>query len=435
MMTEDDYQLLHEMNIRDVDEPIQHGEMLPKTIISPAVLAKRDEWNELVAFLEKWFCEPDVDAFKIVLSVYAAHLYQNDPIWLFVISPPGSGKTSIAIRGLSFLPNTHPVGDININSFLSGYGENNGLLGNLTKNYKGNGVILFPDFTSLLSKRHEQKAEIMGQMRQIYDGYYSKTVGNKSESVFWRGKVTCIAAVTPALENYWGTHRSLGERFLNVRWKQPDGLMTAEFAERQVDHEKEIRDGFEKLVKAYVGVTKDDKGNEIVKIHEVYIEKDRELGLKDLAYIVSLLRTNVTRDSKSRKIVDVDEAESPSRIAKSLAMVAKGSATLDRRASIDASDLDLAHRVAKDSIDKQRGKVMNELLEGKIVNGDVVYEVTMSELVKTTDLPNAALTRVLEDLEILKIIDIEERVDEIWIRLTPKISKCWDNCIPITKET
>lgn len=425
--SEDDYELPQHTNEPELDNVIQ----LPTRVQSPVVTKKEEQWGKLISFLDKWFCEPDVEALKICLSVYACHCYlENDPIWMFVISPPGSGKTSVAIRALSFLPNTHMIGDLNTNSFLSGFGENNGLLGNLTKKHNGNGVLLFPDFTSFLSKRQDVKTELMGQMRQIYDGYYSKSVGNKGDTVWWRGKVSCVAAVTPALENYWGTHRSLGERFLNVRWRQPNGPEMAEFAERQIDHEGEIRDRFDQLVRDYVDSESSD-------FRGVGIEKGRELGLKHLAYIVSILRTNVTRDNRTRRVVDVDEPESPARIAKSLAMIAKGSATLDRRASINAYDLELSHRVALDSMDKNRGKVMKQMFDGRLINGQLVYERMIEGehgLKKTTKMPEAMLTRVLEDLQELEVIRVEERSDYTLVSLTEKVEKSWDDSIGFSAD-
>jgi hypothetical protein len=440
MFEDDDFELMRSMGISS-KEPDSDGGLVdvkPKEL-SEIVIQKRKEWKRLTNFLEKWFYKPDMEALKICLSVYCSHMFINDPIWMFIISPPGSGKTSIAIKALGFLPNTYKLGDINVNSFLSGYGENNGILGNLTEKHSGNGVLLFPDFTGLLTKKYDTRAEIMGQMRQIYDGYYSKSVGNKSEVITWKGKVTCIAAVTPVLENYWGTHRSLGERFLNVRWKQPDGLLTAEYAERQVDHETEIRDTFEKLVREYVGVLvtgedKERKESVPVSSYEVHIEKDRILGLRDLDFICSILRTNVTRDNKTRKIVDVDEPETPTRIAKSLAMIAKGSATLDHKTSIDASDLALSHRVAIDSIDKHRGKVMAEMLDGKFVDGHIKYEISKEELETKVDLPPATFKRVLEDLTVLKVIVTEDRSSGEVVMLTHKIASCWDNCISYEAE-
>jgi hypothetical protein len=393
-------------------------EQLSLPHVETIVDTKLRQFNQLSQFLEHWYYKPDMDAVKICLSTYVAHTYLADnPVWLFIIGPPGSGKTSVAIRSISFLPQTHMIGNLSENSFLSGFGVNNGILGKLTLRHNGNGVLLFPDFTSLLDKRDFVRNEIAGQMRLIYDGYYSKEVGNKDESIVWKGKVTCLAAVTPALEHYWSINRSLGERFMYLRWENDNGEGCIESSKRQVGKERVIEDEFRKRILEYVDVD---------SLRAVEIEDNEQLGLNGICSMVSILRTNVHREvgrGGKRTITDVDVPEAPTRISKMLTMIARGSATLDRRKKIDFYDLCLAKRVAIDSIPSNRCKVIKALID------NINYSLTFVELKEITGACRAVIERTIEDLIELKVVTITTGAINRWVNLLPEYCKAWEDSI------
>src|SRR5581483_465565 len=75
--------------------------------------------NEL---LEEWYYKPDLQAVRIVLGTIAAHyLNIGDPAWLFIVAPPGAGKTTMSLMGAAGLPQVIPIGDVTENTFLSGF--------------------------------------------------------------------------------------------------------------------------------------------------------------------------------------------------------------------------------------------------------------------------------------------------------------------------
>lgn len=390
----------------------------PPVITTPIkedlVSRKIRQFKELSDFLSEWFYKPDMDAVKICLSTYASHSYMSDdPVWLFIIGVSGSGKTSIAIRSVGFLPDCHEVNDITTNGFLSGYGEGNGILGKLTKKHNGNGVLLFPDFTSILSMPIVEREKIVGQLRRIYDGKFSKTIGNKDDNVSWEGKVSVLAATTPALEDYWMVNRNLGERFMYLRWKSGNPQETARYAKKQVGNKRFIHENFKRLVLDFTDLP----------FNSVDMPADEDLGLDGIADMVSKLRCAVKREIQgSKRIVSgVDEPELPTRISQSLAMIARGSATLDRRAKIDLYDLFLAKRVAMDSVPKNRRILMN------ILFADQNYEQSIDELQRKAGLADSVFDRCLEDLRLLDGIVITQGVNYKWATVTQGMIKAWED--------
>lgn len=379
------------------------------------VVEYQTRWDSLVTYLNQWWYKPDTEALRIALSCYVAHHYiQDDPVWLFLIGVPGSGKTSIGIRSLSFLPSTHSESKVGANTFISGFGDDNGLLQMLTKKHGGSGVVLFSDFSVFLSLRPDVRDELISEMRAIYDGNHCRHLGNKG-IVHWKGKVTMVAACTPALESYWALTRSLGERFMYVRWgggKVADLNTISDYAVKQIGHESEIKDGLEKRLLHLVNPD---------NLQTVDGAIDWEsTGLRDLATLVAKLRVTIQRETlgSKRQIVSIDTPEFPTRIMKSLAQIARGSATIARRDTIGDVDLKLARRVALDTLPTNRAKVVRALVR------DLEYEGRSNKLLQSTGIPKVTFYRTIEDLVAIGaasvyIIDEDEKV----VSLTPEFKE------------
>src|SRR6266581_8901964 len=72
------------------------------------------------------------------------------------------------------------------------------------------------DFTSILTMHRDARGEIFSQLREIYDGQYSKAWGTGKE-VNWHGKVGILAGVTGIIDRENAFNSALGERFLMYR--------------------------------------------------------------------------------------------------------------------------------------------------------------------------------------------------------------------------
>ena len=144
----------------------------------------------------------------------------------------------------------------------------------------------------------------------------------------------------------------------------------------------EIGIDFRRLIEAYVD---DDH------LHAVKVSKAVSDGIDGLADIISRLRTRVHRFTygRRREITRIDEPEMPTRTAKSLLSIAKGSATLDRRGEADTNDMQLAKRVALDSIPTSRFKILFPLLD------TLDYKATLEDIIKYSKLPLTPLKEVI----------------------------------------
>ena len=96
------------------------------------------------------------------------------------------------------------------------------------------GVMVFKDFTSMISKNEQSRMTIMGQLREIYDGAYTKRTGN-GEDVLWNGKIGAIAGVTEAIFQHMESMSAMGDRFVLYQIKQPDRVQVTKYKINQIN--------------------------------------------------------------------------------------------------------------------------------------------------------------------------------------------------------
>lgn len=364
-------------------------------------LDKEKEWVQICEYLNHWYYKPDLDALAIALAVYAAHTrLDNKAVWLFVIGPSGTGKTEIVCNAIKTLPSVFEKSDISASALISGRSikeGGNSLLFKLPRMGSGKdptntqGVIVFKDFTSILTRRPDIRAEIMSQLREVHDGSYSPVKGTKTMD--WKGKVTIIAACTPALERHWGVQRELGERFIQVRWPREDGVATAFKAADQIDNST-IIPKFQFMIKNFVDV-ESLQGKTLHPPAEEFVY---------LAEMAANMRGTIIRDQGGHNIIDVPAYEAPTRLVKAMMQIAMGHAMLFRRLVPNEKDIELARRIALDSISINRLRVINNIGNG----------TSQSMIVAATGMQYSSVNWTIEELRALKVLIEKKSADSIY---------------------
>ena len=326
--------------------------------------------------LLKWFEAPDLQAVRIVLGAARTHyLNIGDPVWLFLVAPPGSGKTTMNIMATSGLPQVLMIGDLTPNTFLSGmHGAHNpGILEQLggkqieenkLKIVTGNALFLLKDFTTVLSMRPDKKAEILSQLREIYDGQYTKSFGT-GVTKQWNGRISILAAVTPIIDRHYSIFNTLGERFLQVHWHRPP-LQAGIAAQKQQGKEGQIRNQLKKQVrKLFLDSTVNGNKRTPPKLPKKKLER-----MASFAEIIAKARTHVYRDRYSRQIDYVPEAEANTRIAKQLSALEKGIASLEQKPSVTEAELQDIFRVGLDCLPPNRRKIIVSALTEEAIQDE-----------------------------------------------------------------
>lgn len=319
--------------------------------------------DELFATVDKWYSDPDYQAFRISLGVVRSHfLPLRKPIWLFMVAPPGSGKTSIMVQALSGLPRSIVIGNLTANTFLSGVAgkQQVGILERLGKQTEvindfghvdlvshGDAIFLFKDFTTVLSWPSDKRMDIVAQLREIADGSYSKHHGG-GDPKLWKGHITALAAVTPDLDRFYAMFSSLGERFMAVRWNRP-GMDAGEKAAAQQGHEIEIKSALQNQARdLFLDVIGEDK----VKLESPVATLEQIHRTAQMAEIIAWARTRCRWEGQgdNKTIVDVPQPEANTRLTDGFLAVQKGIASLEHRDCLTDDDYHDGVRLAFDCL-------------------------------------------------------------------------------------
>lgn len=166
------------------------------------------DFDKFVQVFSRWLLISNPDALAVVLAVLISNRYDGDPLWLFLVAPPGGSKTE-TLTALSRCEAVTMVSSLTPRALISGMntGANDP---SLIPKLNGR-VLVVKDFTSILSLKDSDRDEIFGTLRDAFDGRCVKTFGNGITRDY-RSRFSVLAAVTPSI--YSINEGGLGERFL-----------------------------------------------------------------------------------------------------------------------------------------------------------------------------------------------------------------------------
>ena len=169
---------------------------------------------------ERWLILPSRTPLYAMLGTVAANLLPGDPVWLGLVAPPSSAKTEL-LNALTGLPFVVSASTLTLASLLSGTPKRQqaaGAKGGLLRQVGNPGLLCLKDFTSTLTMRPENKAEVLAALREIYDGKWTRYIGTDGgRSLHWEGKLGLVFGCTGAIDTQHSVGDALGNRFLLLR--------------------------------------------------------------------------------------------------------------------------------------------------------------------------------------------------------------------------
>lgn len=343
-------------------------------------------FENLEKVINKWLLIKDKGLLRILLASVIANKLKADPVWLFIVAAPGGTKTEL-IRGLNKIDGIYPISDLTPQTFISG--EKGNKSASLLLRLPPEGTILtYKDFTTVLTMHRDKQQAIISQLREIFDGSYRKEFGT-GETKDWQGKIGFIAGVTAAIDRHHEIYSVLGERFIQYRPLQPDGVAVAKKAIENSGGEKIMREEIQNAFVDFITSVKIPK-EPVLILDEL---KDR---IAHLATFVVKARSGIIRDGYStREIELIPDSELPTRLAKQLITLA--SALSFMGTDNPDKDYELIYKIGMDSLPIKRRKII-EILIGK---SDYVET---SEVAIEIDYPTNTTRRALEDLSGLGLV-------------------------------
>jgi len=335
---------------------------------------------------------------RIVEIIFAAHLanwLDADALWLIVIAPPSSAKTEL-LRAFDGRDDFYFLSSMTPSTFISGIKTKKGhkpksLLPKINEK-----TLVFKDFTTILSMRSEQQAELLAQMREIYDGQFSKAFGT-GVTYHWYGKIGFIAACTNIYDRHYAVIGAMGDRFLLYRINQDENEATGLMAQKNVGNEdvmrKEIKAAFNRFLDQFKdGATVKRPDNDTINHQLVY-----------LACFCAAARCPVIRDWRNQAIEYDPTPEGPSRIVKQLTQLGMGLAIVHGKETIDLSIYETIKKVGRDLVPANRLSALNYLWDQRVFQNNSSW-IKTSEVAEAVNKPTNTIKLCLQDLMVVGML-------------------------------
>lgn len=321
---------------------------------------------------------------KLILAAIIANRIEGaDPVWLFLVGPSSSAKTEF-VMGLEKVAGTYLLSQVSTNTFLSGMPQGKtkkepSLLLRLPKQ----AILLQKDFTTILTLRAETRSEILGQLREIFDGSYTREYGT-GITKSWEGKIGFISGVTLEIETSIMTSSRYGDRFLYYRMNGVDDDKAMKMAAKNVTKGSTLRKNIQEKVAGFL--------NRFEKPDPPAITDDNLLkALRALCAFIVMARTSVIKDYRGRDIIDIQLPEGPMRFFKEILTVASALATMNGGDIMD-DDYRILAKLAYDAVPSRRMKVLT-CLKSSYPN-----RLSTSDVALGTDFPTNTARDILSEL-------------------------------------
>lgn len=302
-----------------------------------------------VALYRTHYHLPDAGPLLAVLGAVAANRWpQGAPVWLVLVGAPSDGKTSL-LEPLFQLPDVHPVSTLTEAALLSGTPRQErsaDATGGLLRKLGTRGTLVLKDFGSVLSKRHETRAELLAALREIYDGRWDRYLGTDGGlHLQWQGKAGLLAAATDAIEAYSAVLSELGHRWLFCRLGGNDERRRLQ-AEMVQSRELPSGEAKRELQRACDSLL----GNVRTAPPEPALD-----WLLEPALLLTAARSMVVRDSSHEIVVVPTSPEGPGRFLEKLGQLYRGVLAIG---ACEGTARELALQIALDSIPRPRARAL-----------------------------------------------------------------------------
>lgn len=345
------------------------------------------QFSELETGIKKFMLLEDTGLIKLVTAIIVANQLPIIPPWIMIVGASSGGKSMI-LNAIKDVKGLVKIDDLTSNTFLSGM-KGQGQQTSLLHNLPTNPIMCFSDFTTIISKNKETRAEIFGQLRRIWDGDMHKKTGN-GENKVWEGKAGLIGGVTTTIYAVLPEMGDMGERLVLYHYKMPDRKIVTKFALRALNdrgNEKIMRELFKRFMEELP-----------IPAELPQFSEEFEDEVVDLADLATRARSSVQRDQYDRQksVLMVHDLEMPARLAKTIISVAMGMAVVNGGNELETIDRQTLYRLALDSIPLNRKLVLNSLTE---------YDMQKSDDIQVRlNMDKNLVERTLQDLNSLGVV-------------------------------
>lgn len=372
--------------------------------------------HKLAADLQDYIYCPHPDHVYVALATLVANMMRGNTVWVMFVGASSTGKNTV-LDTLVKCPKVFMRSKISGEAaLLSGTKKSEvakGAKGGLLREIGLRGVLVMRDFTSVLSMDYKNMTALIGALREVFDGHWTRTIGGEGgRDLAWgypeRGHVGFIGSCTPAIDARHSIIQELGQRWLYYRYPHDDGFGQSLAALRRMRRQDQMDDDLSDTISGFIN-TVAEWDMELPR----ELDKVEEQRLIHMATLMVRVRSTVTRDrGGSREINAPTNPEGPPRMTGSLGQLYLG---LEVVGLDEVERWRIIGKVALDSAPQTR--VMT--VESLVAAGSAGLEV--GDLREKLQCGKNTVTYLVEDLKVLGVVDRDENV----VRLSSWARGCW----------
>ncbi len=364
--------------------------------------------DRLHTHIRSWMGERELSRADFAGAVACTRNGSGEPLWGMIVDAASGGKTEI-------IRMTAGVADASLDEFTSAAllsfskAKNPQRVGVLTR-IPGKALITIADFSTVLaSSDRGLRDQLFSDLRRVYDGQLNRDLGNMPEGLHWDGRVTMLAASTPAIDEFSSHSDKLGPRWLFHRGV-PSTTAARRAGTRRRLTERQLEANRAKAASLFAEMAQHGQA----AYPDITLPDEAEHELGDIAVAAAICRSPVPRDGYGRReITGLPVTEEPYRLDAQLTALARGAVAIGYTAP-DA--VALARRCAFDTVPPVRLRMLGAL------SGDGV-KLTAAAAGKLTGTDRKVARRALEDLRALDVLtcpaedatDDEDTAGAVWV--------------------
>jgi len=356
---------------------------------------KNPSLNDLYTVYKKWLYLEDTKRVDVVLAVYLSKKLEGTPLWLIIVGNSGDGKTE-QIMALKQCDDFHVEHSMTARTLVSGNPKVNDLAPELNGK-----VVAIPDMAQILQLPPQDKGELWGQLRDLYDGFAGKSSGLGKRAKYTGLRITLLACSTPKIDSQILVHQDLGTRELIYRTEDTDNKkVMMDFALSNEEHEEQMK-------KELCSITHEFLKDKNVIRRELTEEETKTI--KNIAMFIATVRAAAEVDSMTNELRNLVYPEQPTRIVKQLKRLFLCLTSLEKDYPPKRA-FEILWHLAKSCAFPIRINIFEHFVRD-FINIDVAKEFTTSRIANNLRIGKKTAQRelnVLWNMEILEKNEVEE---------------------------
>jgi len=281
--------------------------------------------EELYTKLSKWLYLTDTYRIDLILAAVVSNQARNTkPLWIFTVGQSGDGKSEL-VGALKDYPDVIFVDQISANTLATGKTYKGKKVPDLGEElHDSSKILIFSDLATLKSINKDEKNEIWGQFRELYDGKVNKRTGNDTKTLYENCHVTLIACTTPDIKEEYSIHNQLGTREFSYdiesHFDDDDEKMNR--ATEHMEKEALMKCELQEIIQSFLGTCKFNK--------DIIITSEMMEWIRTKCKELSLFRATASFESRTGELRGYASKEVPTRLAQQFTLLYKSLKSIEK---------------------------------------------------------------------------------------------------------